>query len=259
MKRYFKAWLIMTAGSIQAIFASRLGVLIFVFGKLFRFLLFLGFIYFLFSGVQTIIGYNKYQILFFLTTFSVIGAIGQMLFRETYRFRARLVSGDFDFDLIKPIHPLLRNVSGGFDVLDLLTLPLYFWVLVQVMMGLHLTPIDLFLYILLSLNGLVIMAAIHIIVIAFGIISTEVDHAVLIYRDFEAMGRFPVDIYREPLRQILTFVLPVGIMFTIPAKAYLGMLSWQVILVSLLVGLVSVYLAFRFWRFALKKYASASS
>jgi len=259
MKKYLKVWLIMTGNSIQTILSSRLGVIIFTFGKFFRFSLFIIFIFFLFSGINNVVGYGRYQTLFFFVTFSTIGAIGQMLFRETYRFRARLVAGDFDFDLLKPIHPLLRNLSGGFDVLDLLTLPVYFWVLIDVVKHLSFGPDKLFLYILLSLNGLVIMAAIHVVVIAFGIVTTEVDHAVMIYRDFEAMARFPVDIYREPLKQILTFALPVGIMFTLPAKAFLGLLSWQAILACLFVGVVSICLAFYCWNFAVKKYSSASS
>lgn len=259
MGRYVKIWLMMTGNSIQAILASRLGVLVFTFGKLFRFALFIFFIFFLFSGINNVLGFSRYQTLFFFVTFSTVGAIGQMLFRETYRFKARLVSGDFDFDLLKPIHPLLRNMSGGFDVLDLITLPVYLIVLMNIIGHLNFDAGRLALYLLLCFNGLLIMAAIHVIVIAFGILSSEVDHAVMIYRDFEAMGRFPVDIYKEPLRQILTFILPVGIMFTLPAKAFLGLLSWQWIITSLLVGLVTIFLALFFWRFAIKEYSSASS
>jgi ABC-2 type transport system permease protein len=90
-------------------------------------------------------------------------------------------------------------------------------------------------------------------------VTTEIDHAVMIYRDLTSMGRVPVDIYKEPLRSVITFAIPVGIMMTFPAKAFLGMLSWQFIVLSLVLGLLFFVLSLRIWHYALSRYASASS
>ncbi len=249
----------MTMNSFQTIIASRFGVVIFVFGKIFKLVVFLGFIYFLFSGTNSILGYGKYQTLLFLVTFTFLGQAGQMFLREAYRFRGKLISGEFDFDLVKPVHPLLRNLAGGFDLMDLITMPLIIYALVLVISNLHYTVGQLALYILMLLNGFLILVAIHIGVVALGVITTEVDNLVMTYRDIETMGRFPVDIYKEPLRQILTFAIPVGLMFTVPAKALLGLLSWQSIILTLFFGVLSMFLAFKFWDFSVKKYSSASS
>lgn len=259
MWRYLKVWSRLTINSFQTIIASRFGMLIFIFGKLFRFALALGFIYFLFSGTKDILGYGRYQTLLFVMTFYLLGSIGQMLFREVYRFRSKLISGEFDFDLIRPIHPLLRNLAGGFDLLDLLTMPVFIYTLAMIILNLRFSSQQLALYLALFANGLLIMAAIHIVAAGFGVLTTEVDHLVMVYRDIETMGRFPVDIYREPLRQILTFVVPVGLMFTIPAKALLGLLSWQVTVAAFALGVISFWLSLRFWSYAVRKYASASS
>jgi len=259
MKRYFKIWLIMTGNSIQTILSSRLGILIFVFGKLFRIILYLLFVYFLFGNTKDIAGYDKNHALLFLLTYTFLGSVGQMLFREVYRFRPRVVSGDFDFDLTKPVNPLLRNMAGGFDLMDLITMPIILFLLVKVILTFNFGSVNLIIYILLSLNGLLITGAIHILVLGFGIITTEVDHPVMVYRDIETMGRFPVDIYKEPLRQILTFVIPVGIMFTIPVKALLGITSVPWVIASFAVGFLTITLSLKFWSFAIKKYSSASS
>lgn len=259
MLRYFYIWLAMTKNSFQAILATRLGVLVFMFGKLARFFLLLTFVYFLFGGTQDLLGYGRYETLLFILTFFFLGSAGQMLFREVYRFRGRIVSGDFDFDLVKPIHPLLRNIFGGFDLMDLLTMPIFIFALGGVIAKLNFDLSQLLLYGLLSINGLIIMFAVHVFVAGFGVITTEVDHAAMVYRDLETMGRFPVDIYKEPLRQILTFVVPVGLMFTFPAKALLGLLSWQAVVGAFGVGMLSLYLSLKFWDFAVKRYSSASS
>ena len=81
----------------------------------------------------------------------------------------------------------------------------------------------------------------------------------MIYRDITNLGRFPIDIYKQPLQGILTYLIPVGIMITLPAKALMGLVSpWGVIL-SFLVGAAAVLVSIRLWNFALTKYTSASS
>ena len=81
----------------------------------------------------------------------------------------------------------------------------------------------------------------------------------MIYRDLTSLGRLPVDIYKEPLKSILTFLIPVGIMVTLPAKALMGLVSPSGVIVSLGIGIAAIFVAKRFWSLALKRYTSASS
>lgn len=249
----------MTANSIESVIATRWAMFIFIFGKLLRLGLFISFTYFLFSSTKTFLGYNKNEALLFIVTFYFLSAFGQMILRETYRFRPRVISGELDYDLIRPVSPLLKNVFGGFDLQDFLTMPIILGVVVVVMSHLNFNIFNVISYALLCVNTLLIITAIHILMIGLIILTPDVDHGLMIYRDLETMGRFPVDIYKEPLRQILTFVIPIGIMFTVPVKALLGLVSWQGVVSGLVVGLLSITLSFKFWNFAVKKYSSASS
>lgn len=259
MKKYITVWLIMTAGSIQEVFVSKFGFLLFMIAKLLRFFLYIGFIYFLLSGGTKLLVYSRDEVLLFFLTFAVIAGIAQMFFREVYRFRPRVISGDFDFDLVKPIHPLLRNLTGGFDILDLLTLPIFLYFLATTINAVGFTWENLMLYLLLAINGLLIIAAFHIFVLAFGIITSSVDHAVMVYRDVENMARFPIYIYAQPLQSFLMFVVPIGLIFTIPAQVLVGGLTWQFILLAMILGVLFFSLALYSWNTAVKKYSSASS
>jgi ABC-type uncharacterized transport system permease subunit len=71
------------------------------------------------------------------------------------------------------------------------------------------------------------------------------------------MAALPIDIYREPLRTVLTFVIPVGLMISFPVKALVGALSIPLILVSILFSAVLFFLSFQIWNYALQKYQSA--
>jgi ABC-2 type transport system permease protein len=104
-----------------------------------------------------------------------------------------------------------------------------------------------------------IATAFHIIILSFSIVSLEVDHTIMIYRDLTSLGRLPIDIYKQPLQGFLTYLIPVGIMITLPAKAIMGIVGPFGILSAFVVGAIALFIAFRFWNYALTKYSSASS
>ncbi|MBI5448894.1 ABC-2 family transporter protein [Candidatus Gottesmanbacteria bacterium] len=258
--KYFRLWIKLTMNSFLSVLSSRFSAGLFLLGKSLRFVFFGVFLWALFTKVTRIAEYSFLQAMFFYLTFTFIDTVTQLFFREVYRFRQLVVTGDFDLVLVKPTNPLFRALAGGADPLDVLMLIPYVGMLLYLMMQFRdITILHVVTYVLLVGNGLVIAAAFHILVLAFAIMTTEVDHAVMIYRDLTSMGRVPVDIYRDPLRSIITFILPVGIMMTFPAKGFLGMLSPWLILLSLLFGAVFFIICLRLWRFALTQYASASS
>lgn len=260
MGKYIHLWWIFTLDAAQQTLAWRMGTAIFLIGKFLRFGFFFFFLYVLLGEAQTLAGYNAEQIFFFYLSFSFIDGVTQLLFREVYRFREQVVSGNFDYYLVRPVSVLFRSLLGGSDILDvplsLLTLVLLFIV------GSHLPNVTFFsgaLYILLLINALFIAAAFHIAVLALGVLTTEVDNAIMLYRDITQMGRFPVDIYKQPLQSILTFAIPVGIMMTIPAKVFMGIFSPSVVIISFCIGIVVFLWSLWLWHFALQRYASASS
>jgi len=232
---------------------------LFLTGKLVRFAFFSAFLYYLVLGVDRLAGYSVGQTIFFFLTFNIVDVLAQFLFREVYRFRPLVVSGDFDLILTKPYRALFRALLGGADVIDLATIPLLIAALVYVGSSLNPTVFHTFLFTLLLINGLLISAAFHIAVLALGIITLEIDHTIMIYRDLTNLGRLPVDIYKQPLRGIITFFIPVGIMITLPAKALMGLVTFYGVLFSFVLGITAIGLSLRFWDFALKHYTSASS
>jgi len=109
------------------------------------------------------------------------------------------------------------------------------------------------------INGLLISLSFHVAAISLGIITLEIDHTIMVYRDISSMGRFPVEIYTSPLKEILTFVVPVGVMVTLPAKSMMGLVNFSGLISALFFGIGIFYFSLNFWKFALKKYTSASS
>ena len=233
----------MSKNAFISMLANRLGASVFMFGKLLRFGFFLVFIIFLLKGTNTLAGYNLNQTLFFFLTFNLIDVVTQFLYREVYRFRPLVVSGSFDLVLTKPVNVLFRSLMGGADILDFMTIPPLILAIYFLGRSLNPTTVQVLLYLFLLINGLVIATAFHIAVLSLGIITLEIDHTIMIYRDLTN----------------LSYLIPVGIMITLPAKALMGLVSPGGIVVSFVLGVVSLFLALRYWNFALTKYSSASS
>lgn len=260
LMKYLHLWNKLTINSFLISLTNRFNAIIFLIGKIFRFAFFIVFLLTVFSNTQLVARYTVLQTVFFFLSFNIIDNITQLLFREVYRFRPLIVSGEFDLILVKPMNPLFRALAGGADPLDLIMLIPYIWALIYVggKLG-HVTIISIGIYFVLLLNGLIIAAGFHVLVLALAIMTTEVDHTIMIYRDLTSMGRVPIDIYHEPLRSILTFAIPVGIMMTFPAKAFLGLMTAPSIVFSIIFGIVFFWICLRLWRYALTQYSSASS
>lgn len=257
MKKAWNIFLLFTKFSIKITFRHPAGVVLFTLGKLIRFGMFFLFVYYLLFNTKLLAGYSLQQTIIFYMTFNILDTTSQLLFREVYRFRQLVVSGELDTILVKPYHPFLKILVGGVDVLDIIITFIYIAIAAFFIMQLpEFSTIHILLYIALLFNGLLIATSFHIAVLALGILTTEVDHTIMIYRDMTRLGTFPIDIYQQPIRFLFTFVIPIGIMVSIPVKSLLNLLSWPWYIASFSFGFISLFIALQFWNYALKKYQS---
>ena len=73
------------------------------------------------------------------------------------------------------------------------------------------------------------------------------------------MARYPLGLYPGWLRLVLTWVVPVGIITTVPAQALTGGLSMGMLAGSVGLAAALVVAASALFRVGLRRYASASS
>lgn len=258
MKRFLYSLKIFWIYSLMAFKEStqdRTGILLFGIGKLIRFVILFFFVFFIVRQIGSLKGYGVNQVIFFYLTYNLVDAVGQFLFREVYRFRWRFTTGQVEGILTKPYHPFLRILVGGVDFIDLLTLIPY--VILAVYFALKLPTLsgpNIFFYFLLIGNSLILITAFHIIALALALYTTNASQFVWIYRDLISFGRFPINIYQEPIRSILTFAIPIGIIMTFPVQALLGILEPQFIVVSFFFAAVFLLIAFTVWDASLKKF-----
>ncbi|KXK11804.1 MAG: hypothetical protein UZ22_OP11002000250 [Microgenomates bacterium OLB23] len=255
--KYFEIFWLLSRYSVMTSMQSKVSVALFTVAKLIRFAMFFFFIYYLITHTNTIKGYSADQALIFFLTFSIIDSVSQALFREVYRFRQMVISGELNSVLVKPYPALLRVLVGGVDPMDLVISVGYVCMAAYILYFIpNISAVSLWLYAGFVVNSMVLAAAFHVAVLAFAIITTDVDHGILIYRDVVSAGRFPLEIYKEPMRSILTFVVPVGIMMSFPSQAVFGTLGILQGTVGVILSFGALWLSLGFWRIALRRYQS---
>jgi len=261
IKTYFKIWQHFGKNEWQVTFVNRASNLLFMIGKIIRLSMSLLFLMLIRENVEVFAGYTSDEMVVFFLTYQIIDILSQTLYRGVYIFSNLVRSGEFDFLLTKPINPLFRALTGKPDINDFLFLfpniLISFYLLSS--LELNITLISSLWYFALVLNALLIATALHIFVLVVGVLSTEVDGVIWIYRDLNYMGRFPVSIYMEPLRFALFFLVPIGMMTTIPTEVLLGIAPTYSISIAFLVGIGSLILSLKTWNWALKKYSSTGS
>ncbi|MFA7301248.1 MAG: ABC-2 family transporter protein [Candidatus Shapirobacteria bacterium] len=257
----YKVWVIMAKNSLQNKLLSPSSSIIFILGKLFNYVFSVLIIYSIFNQVSTIKNFTLPQAVIITLVYSLIDSITQFLFRSLYSFRPILLKGDFDLDLLKPLPSFFRPMLSGPDFLDvpmiILQIVALFFFLTK--FSLVPSPITLLLFLLISTNGIILAFSLHLIIAAFSIITTEIDSLVMIYRSLSRAAVVPTDIYNNFFRTILSYVIPITVIFTLPAKAILNLLSFNGIVYSTIFTFTFLLFSLYFWKFSLRRYTSASS
>jgi ABC-2 type transport system permease protein len=73
------------------------------------------------------------------------------------------------------------------------------------------------------------------------------------------LARYPLGVYPGWLRLALTWLIPVGIMTTVPAQALTGQLAPELLVGSLLMALALFFGASALFRTGVRRYSSATS
>jgi len=257
IKRNLKIFLLFSYQSLKNTTQSRQTLFLFTLAKILRFTFLFGIILLIFSKTNNILGWSLKQVIVLYLTFNFIDTLSQLLYREVYRFRPLVVSGNLDLILVKPYHPFLRVLIGGVDFLDFLLLIPYFFLLLFFILKENILFFSFFWYLTLVVNGLIITTAFHIFVLALGLLTTEVDNAIMIYRDVLNLGRFPIEIYQQIISFIFTFIIPIGLMITFPVKALFNLLSFKNTIIAFFISFFLLSLSIKFWQIGLGKYQSA--
>jgi ABC-2 type transport system permease protein len=218
----------------------------------------------IFNQVEAIQGWDLPSALGLLGVYLLLGALRGLFISPSLESVAgmdgEIWQGTFDFTLLRPVNKQFLVSFRHWRVFALFDLVLALGVLgVAInLMGTTLTPGDLIAFVIALLAGasLLYAALLAFSALVFwnsGFLFTWV------INDLFQLARYPVGLYPGWLRLILTWIIPVGLMTTIPAQALSGQLSPLMLVLTLAFSLGALLGASWLFNKGLKKYTSASS
>ena len=218
----------------------------------------------IFNQVEIIKGWDLPAALALLGVYLLLGALRGLFIGPSLESVAgmdgEIWTGTYDFTLLRPVDQQFLISFRHWRIFALVDLAMAVGVLVYalVLLGAQLTIGMLLSFILTLLAGVTLLYAALLAFSALvfwnpGFLFTWV------INDLFQLARYPVGLYPGWLRLVLTWVIPVGLMTTIPAQALVGTLTPSMLILTLTFTLAAFLGATWLFRQGLKKYTSASS
>jgi len=221
-------------------------------------------IFVVFNQVKSIHGWNLPSVLALLGVYFVVGALRGLFIGPGLDSLAgmdgEIWSGAFDFTLIRPVNTQFLVSVRKWRLFRLFDLLLGIGILGVAIGQLHttLTAWQILSFGLSLLAGILILYAILLALAAMvfrspGVLFTWV------FDGLFQLARYPLPMYPGWLQLVLTWIVPVGVITSVPAEALTTSLSLQNLVVVLLLAMgLTAGASIWFWS-ALRRYSSASS
>jgi ABC-2 type transport system permease protein len=215
----------------------------------------------LYSSRPTLAGWAPFETLMVVAAFTIMQGAIQSLFTPNLAALVQHVrSGTLDFILMKPIDSqfwLSSRLLSPWGLPDAVAGMLLF---TYCALRLDLNLFDVGAACAAMALSMLALYALWFLLASATIIFVKVFNITIVFRTLLDAGRLPIDAMAAGgYRFFFTFVVPVGLLTTAPANAALGRATWTGWLCALAVVGLTLATGRLSWRFALKRYASASS
>ena len=217
----------------------------------------------MYSWVDTIGTFSRGQMFIFVGTFSLINALNMVIdFFGVLGISGKIRDGSLDHYLTKPMSPLLRLT---FENLNPGSLPLIALSAVIIgygveVCGVHVDALTAMLYLLMVALMTLLWYDCMVVLrtLPFFFISTSaVDE--MEGNLIDGCFRVPGVLFTGVWKVIFWFVLPYGVMATVPTQLLTGALTFEGGAYAVGLTVVFTWFTLWFWRFGLRHYKSASS
>lgn len=215
----------------------------------------------IFAHVQTLAGWTLPETIALLGAFTLVSGLLETFVEPNLAFfGSRLVSGQLDDTLLQPASPLFLVSFSTIQPWALSTVLLGGLVMALGLshLGTPLLPLHLLAGSIWLLGGTVIVWSYRLSLASLAFWAPGLEPTVL-FQGLWQMGRYPVSIYRQPLRWGLTYVIPVAFVTSTPVQVLVHGASLPLAGESLAAVCGSLAVVMLVWRVALRRYTGATA
>jgi ABC-2 type transport system permease protein len=262
MRRYLRLFWIQLRASLATAMQYRVNFLVDGAMSLWWMLWTLVPLWVVFGNRESVAGWTFPEALLVAAWFTALrGVLAGAINPSLLEIGERIRTGTLDFVLIKP-------ADGQFLVSTAKFAP---WKVVDVIAGIVMAivafhqlgrvpaPAHVALALLLLFCAVLVLYSLWILVVSAAFWVVRLDNLAFLLDSVFDAARWPLDVFRGAWRILFTFVIPLGLMTTYPARAILGTLDATTAVTAIGGALAFAVAARAVWLRALARYTSASS
>jgi ABC-2 type transport system permease protein len=214
-----------------------------------------------YGKTNSVAGWSRGDAFVLAATCFFMNAVFQALFMSLNEIPEQVRKGTLDFVITKPIDTQfwVSTRKFNFDQVGTLFAGLVMIAYGAVSAGIHPDLIQWLAYFTLIFASTVIFYSFNLMLMTTGIWLVRVDNLWVLGDTVMQVARYPLDIYASGLRAMLTFVVPLAFLATIPARQLKDHFDPAMLMLGIVWALAFFAISRWFWNFALRHYGSASS
>jgi len=213
-------------------------------------------------------GWTIWEVVFLYGLKQLVVAIYAFFFDNAGNLDFKVINGELDRILIRPLNPLFHLFAEGASLMkgfSSIILGPFFLVIASYKLGLDWTVIDFLMLLLSVLGGVGVLTGVSLSFssIAFWTMkSAFILDFIFVFR--EEFLNYPLNIYGKGIQFMLSFILPLAFINYFPSCFILDktkevIISPFLVYLSPLVGILTMLGAYQIWKFGLKNYASTGT
>ncbi len=261
-KRYWKVYKIFFKNSVSYISQFKAESFIRIFLNIAWILSLFLTIEIIFGQTQKLGGWQKPEVYILMLFWLIADEVWGFFVGANLANLSQLVrTGEMDFHLIKPVSPLFV-ISTKF--IQIRSLPRFLTEIILLIVVIKKFNIAITFFsainaTFLLIGSMFILYAFEILVNSLSFWLIKIDALEDLYGTFFQFGKFPMEVFPKTVRIIFLSAIPIAFIAYVPAAAMLGKWPWYGTIYVFAFAAFSLFCAFKFWNFALKRYSSASS
>lgn len=215
-----------------------------------------------FTYTSNLKGWTFPQALVLLAVYYLMDGLIEMFIAPNMRnVMGQVRDGTLDFILLKPVSSQFiasfRTVNIWRMSSLLVGIGLALWSVVR--LSLHVGWAEAGAFAVSLACGAAVVYAFWLFLVTLTFWFVKIDNIEqIMWQAFEA-GRYPIEIYPQWLRGVLTYAIPIAFIISVPAQALTGRLTPGFVGTAVLIGVAVSVASGAFWRFGLRSYTGASS
>lgn len=212
----------------------------------------------IYTQVDVLAGWSRGEVLLVIGCYQLLsGVLATFIEPNVMWFDSRVRNGELDEILLKSVPSLYLATLGTQAPLGLAGI---FFGLLVIGIGLpdHFDLVNLLTGTATLMSALMLLWATRVLIMLVSLWAPSLTLDVM-YDALWQFGRYPVTIYKQPVRIFLTSVIPIGLMTTVPAMALTRGIAIPVVALCAAVGIGVIVLVGRLWSKSLRRYTSATS